>query len=179
MTATVALIAEVGWGQVTTRAIATRAGVPHGAVSYHFRGKDDLLRQAAIAGTLQALAEPLALARQARDVHEVLEGTLAWFASGGLRDPSTVLLLETLRQSMLDSALREPIATALRTFRAELTELVRRDQESGEVVAGPPAAGTAVLVAALMDGLLMHMILDPELDIANAAEAARTLLRGG
>ncbi len=30
------LIAERGWGQVTTRAIAERAGLPHGTVSYHF-----------------------------------------------------------------------------------------------------------------------------------------------
>jgi AcrR family transcriptional regulator len=33
---------------VTTRAVAERAGLPHGAVSYHFRGKQELLTEAAM-----------------------------------------------------------------------------------------------------------------------------------
>ncbi|MEO3827462.1 helix-turn-helix domain-containing protein [Actinomadura sp. B10D3] len=179
LTATAALIGEVGWGQVTMRAIAARAGVPHGAISYHFQGKDDLLRQAAIAGTLQALAEPLAMAQAAGDVREMFEGTLGWFAGGGLEDPSVALLLETVRQSSRDPSLREPLATEMRRFRAALTELVRRDQEQGAITADPPASGTATVVAALLDGLLLHLILDPELDLQGAAEAVRTLLRGG
>ena len=31
---------------MTTRAVAERAGLPHGAVSYHFRGKQELLTEA-------------------------------------------------------------------------------------------------------------------------------------
>ena len=42
------LIAESGWGRVTTRAVAARADLPHGAVSYHFRGKQELLTEAAL-----------------------------------------------------------------------------------------------------------------------------------
>lgn len=177
--ATVALIGELGWGQVTMRAIAARAGVPHGAISYHFQGKDDLLRQAAIAGTLQALAEPLAMAQAAGDVREMFEGTLGWFAGGGLEDPSVALLLETVRQASRDPSLRDPLATEMKRFRIALTELVRRDQEKGAITADTPAAGTATVIAALLDGLLLHLILDPELDLQGAAEAVRTLLRGG
>jgi AcrR family transcriptional regulator len=42
------LIGEVGWGRVTTRAVAARADLPHGAVSYHFHGKQELLTEAAL-----------------------------------------------------------------------------------------------------------------------------------
>ncbi|TDD80538.1 TetR/AcrR family transcriptional regulator [Actinomadura rubrisoli] len=174
-----ALIAEVGWGQVTTRAIAMRADVPHGAVSYHFQGKEDLLRQAAIAGTRQALAQPLEAARHATGVHEVLDGTFAWFTDGGLNDPTVVLLLETLRQSSRDPLLRAPIAEMLRAFRKALTDLARADQEKGDLVAGVSPSGTAALVAGLFDGLLLHLLLDPELDLHDAAGAVHTLLRGG
>ncbi|HEY7419656.1 MAG TPA: helix-turn-helix domain-containing protein [Ktedonobacteraceae bacterium] len=45
------LIAECGWGQVTTRAIAERASLPHGTVSYHFQGKQELLTEAALHAT--------------------------------------------------------------------------------------------------------------------------------
>ncbi len=31
-----------------TRAVAERAGLPHGTVSYHFRGKQELLTEAAL-----------------------------------------------------------------------------------------------------------------------------------
>ncbi|GAA1894479.1 TetR/AcrR family transcriptional regulator [Actinomadura bangladeshensis] len=177
--ATAALIAEVGWGRVTMRGIAARAGVPHGAISYHFQGKDDVLRQAAVAGTLRALAQPLAMAQAAESVQEMFEGTLGWFAVGGLQDPSAALLLETARQAARDPALREPLTAELRKFRAALTELVERNQREGRVAPGLPASGTATVVAALLDGLLLHLILDPELDLSDAAEAVRTFLRGG
>lgn len=177
--ATAALIAELGWGRVTMRAIAARAGVPHGAVSYHFTGKEELLRQAAVSGTLRALAQPLEMARAAGSVQEVFEGTLGWFAAGGPRDPSVALLLETVRQAARDPALREPLAAEMRTFRAALTELAERGRRDGGGAAGPPAAGTATVIAALLDGLLLHLILDPELDLSDAAEAVRTFLRGG
>src|SRR5918995_244018 len=55
MTAAVELIAEVGWGRVTTRAVAERAGLPHGSVSYHFRGKQELLTEAALTAFQEAV----------------------------------------------------------------------------------------------------------------------------
>ena len=55
MTAAAELIAELGWGRVTTRAVAERAELPHGAVSYHFRGKQELLAEAALHAFQQAI----------------------------------------------------------------------------------------------------------------------------
>lgn len=177
--ATIALIGEVGWGQITLRGVAARAGVRHGVVGYHFRGKEDLLGQAAIAATRQVLAEPLALARHADSIHQVYEGTVAWYASGGLTDPSVALLLEILRQGVHDPALREPIAAEFRTFRAALTDLIHRDQQQGTVDADVDAGAAAMVIAALLDGLLLHAIFDPELDVRGAADAVRTLLTRG
>jgi AcrR family transcriptional regulator len=176
--AAVALIGELGWGQVTTRAIATRAGVPHGAVGYHFNGKAELLREAAVEATMRALAEPIAMAGQADSVAGLVEGSLGWYASGGIADPSVALLLEVTREAVRDDALRESFAAVLREFRTSLTELVVRDQERGAVSPEASSVGTATLVAALLDGLLLHLILDPHLDIQATASAVRTLLGG-
>ena len=172
------LIAETGWCAVTTRAIATRAGVPHGAVSYHFTGRADLLRKAALEVTRAALAEPLALVGRAGSISEVLQGTFAWYAAGGLSDPSVALLLETAREAGRDEALRAPIATQLREYRAALADLVRRDQEHGALVPGVSAEGVAALTAALLDGLILHLVLDPELDTRPVATAILGLLGG-
>ena len=55
MAAAAELIAELGWGRVTTRAVAERAGLPHGSVSYHFQGKQELLTEAAMHAFQQAI----------------------------------------------------------------------------------------------------------------------------
>src|SRR5665213_3978801 len=41
-------IAEVGFGQASLARIAERIGISKGVISYHFAGKDDLIRQVAI-----------------------------------------------------------------------------------------------------------------------------------
>jgi AcrR family transcriptional regulator len=176
--ATVALIGELGWGKVTTRAIAARAGVPHGAVGYHFNGKNELLREAAVSATMRALGEPIAMARGADSVCGLVEGTLAWYAGGGISDPSVAVLLEVTREAVRDDTLRESFATVLRDFRTTLTDLVARDQARGAVSPEASSTGTATVVAALLDGLLLHLILDPHLDIQATASAVRTLLGG-
>jgi len=178
LNAAIGLIGEVGWGQVTTRGIATRAGVPHGAVSYHFSGKNDLLRAAALEAMVQVLGETLVLVRQAGSVREVLDGTFAWYASGALADPSVALLLEILREATRDEQLRVPVAEVLRDYRAALTELVRRDQAKGAVHPGVPPEAVASIVAGLLDGLLLHCTLDPDVDIPATAAAVHTLLGG-
>lgn len=176
--AAVALIGELGWGKVTTRAIAARAGVPHGAVGYHFNGKAELLREAAISATMRALGEPIAIAQQADSVAGLIEGTFSWYAGGGISDPSVALLLEVTREAVRDDTLRESFASVLRDYRVSLTDLVIRDQERGALFPGASSAGTATLVAALLDGLLLHLILDPHLDIQATVSAVRTLLGG-
>jgi AcrR family transcriptional regulator len=178
LAAAAALIAETGWCAVTTRAIAARAEVPHGAVGYHFNGKAELLREAALEATRESLAVPLALVGQAGSVSELLQGTFAWYADGGLTDPSVAQLLETAREAGRDEALRAPIAAQLREYRAALADLVRRDQQRGTLVAGVPADGVAALAAALLDGLILHLVLDPDLDTRPVATAILGLLGG-
>src|SRR5579863_3120226 len=41
-------IAEVGFAQASLARIAERIGISKGVISYHFAGKDDLIRQVAI-----------------------------------------------------------------------------------------------------------------------------------
>jgi TetR/AcrR family fatty acid metabolism transcriptional regulator len=41
-------IAELGYGQASLARIATRIGISKGVISYHFAGKDDLIKQIVI-----------------------------------------------------------------------------------------------------------------------------------
>jgi AcrR family transcriptional regulator len=175
MTAAAELIAELGWGRVTTRAVAQRAGLPHGAVSYHFRGKQELLTEAALHAFQQAV--PLAQFEALTTVDDLI-GLIA----RELSDPDAIdpvlsrLMLETMREAERDPALRERMAAMLGEYRRLIVSTVRADQKRGAVFTGAPPAAVATLLAAVGDGLLLHVLLDPELDTAPAIEALRAML---
>jgi AcrR family transcriptional regulator len=176
MAAAAELIAERGWGRVTTRAVAERAGLPHGTVSYHFRGKQALLSEAALHAFERAL--PLEQFAALESVDDFLG-----FVAAEVGDPEAIdpvlsrLMLEAMREAERDGALRERLGGLLGDYRRLLVEVVRADQERGAAFAGAPPEGLAALLAAAGDGLLLHILLDPALDSAGAVAALRALLQ--
>lgn len=175
LTAAAELIAELGWGRVTTRAVAERAGLPLGAVSYHFRGKQELLSQAALA-TVEGLfpMDELAAAESLAELIGLMTTSL------GERDSSESVLagvlVEALREAGRNPELAERMTALLAEYRRLLSELVRAEQRRGAVRTDADSAAVATLVAAAGDGLLLHALLDSEIDAAGAVQALRTLL---
>ncbi len=176
MAAAAELIAELGWGRVTTRAVAERAGFPHGSVSYHFRGKQELLTEAALHAFQQAIPADRFAALSTVD-------DLIGLIAAEVGDVETIdpvlsrLMLESMREAERDATLRERMGGMLGQYRELMIETVRADQERGAVFAGAPPAAIATLIAAVGDGLLLHVLLDPEVDTSGAIDALRALLR--
>jgi AcrR family transcriptional regulator len=165
--ATAALIAEAGWSGFSTRDIAARAGVTQGVVSYHWRSKDDLVREAALAATAASFEPVAAALREAPSVHEALERSLA-FVEAIRSEPMLMLLLfETMLHAARDERLREAQVALIRDFRAGLAAALAR-----EGVAEPELLAAAL--SAAWDGLFLHAVVDAEFD---AAEAGAALLR--
>ena len=76
---------------------------------------------------------------------------------------------------MSSSSSPEPIAPP--TVASELMiQAIRADQECGAVFTGAPADAIATLLGAVGDGLLLHALLDPGLDVHAALNALRALL---
>ncbi len=173
MRAAAELIAEAGWGRVTTRAMAARAGLPHGSVSYHFRGKQELLIEAALDAFQRAI--PLAEFEKRGTVDDLLE-LVAAELGGAMDSVLSRLMLEAMREAERDPALRERMGALLGEYRRLMVDAVRADQRRGIVFDGAPADAIATLVGAAGDGLLLHVVLDPGLDVAAAVEALRALL---
>jgi AcrR family transcriptional regulator len=170
------LIAELGWGRVTTRAVAERAGLPHGTVSYHFHGgKEELLIEAALAVIEQAFSrEEL---QQLRSVADVLQITAARITDLDAVDPVlSALAMEVMLEARRNPALRERMAAMTREFRQLLTELVRAEQEHRAISNNAPPAALATLILAAGDGLFLNAMVDPELDVSEALDALRKLL---
>ena len=175
LTAAAELIAEVGWGRVTTRAVAERAGLPHGAVSYHFRGKRELLGEAAMRAFSDALpAEAFAALTSLGDFIALLRAEIG--VPDAVDPVMSRLMMETLREAERDPWLRERMGEFMATYRRLIVDMVRHEQETGSLLAAVSAEGLATLLAAVGDGLLMHALLDPQLEVNAALDALNALL---
>jgi AcrR family transcriptional regulator len=169
------LVAELGWGRVTTRAVAERAGVPHGAVSYHFRGKQELL----IESCLAAFAEAVPVEEYAEQMSlDDLVDLVGAQVGRGLEEHAVLgrLMLEAMREAERDEVLRARLGAMVTQYRGELMAVVRAAQERGEVPATVSAEGVATLVTAVGDGLFLHALLDPQVDVAGTLATLRALL---
>jgi AcrR family transcriptional regulator len=176
LTAAAELIAEVGWGSVTTRAVATRADLPHGAVSYHFRGKQELLTAAALHVLEQAF--PIEEFKAMDSLSDVVSLMRAWL---GEQSAEAQLITRVGIEAMLESErnprLRERMAAMLRDFRGALAEIAATDQARGTAPAGTSPQALATLLGAVGDGLFLQARLDPDLDAARALDALGALLK--
>jgi AcrR family transcriptional regulator len=169
LAATAELIAEVGWSGFSTRDIAARAGVTQGVVSYHWRSKDDLVREAALAASAESL-EPVAVAlREAPSVRKALGRSLALVEAIRGEPALALLLFETMLQAGRDEQLREGLAEMLREFRAGLAAALEREGVSD-------AEPLAAALAAAWDGLFLHAVVDPELQVAPVGDVVLRLL---
>lgn len=170
--AAASLIVEVGWGQVSTRTVAQRAGVPAGAVHYHYSSVNALLR-AAVAPPLRALAGELTaelaeVVDLPTGIHRLVDAVAGRPADSG----EAVLLGEVLLQASRDATLRSEVADVLAQIRTELARWV------GHHRPGETAGPVAIVLAAALDALGMHRTIDPGLDLAGV-EAALLHLVGG
>jgi AcrR family transcriptional regulator len=166
---TAELIAQNGWSGFSTRDIAARAGVTQGVVTYHWRSKDELVREAALAAAAESLEPVAAALREGPTVRAALERMVVLIDAVRHQPALTALLFETMLHAGRDEPLRARLAVMVREFRAELSRALERED------ADDPDAQAAALAAAL-DGLLLHAVVDMDLDVAAAGAALLALL---
>src|SRR3954468_10984840 len=147
LSATAALIAERGWSGFSTREIAARAGVTQPVVSYHWRSKDELVREAALTAATDSLAPVFDALQAAPSAHAALADALGLIDAIRHEPALSALLFETMLHSGRDERLRAALVTLLRDFREHLAAALARDG-----VANPQTV--AVALSAALDGLL-------------------------
>ncbi len=171
LAATVALLGEVGWGQVTTRKVAHRANVNNALVHYYFGTKAKLLVEAATQVLLGQFGEPLALlANREVEVADAVAASVQWLGRADL-DPTQLRALAEITVN----GLAEPALVQLsRTMLAEGRALLAKRLEH-EGLDRDRAEGDAVIVFALLDGLLLHRIIDPDIRVDAVPKALAPL----
>ena len=171
--AAAALVAEVGWGGVTTRAVAARADVTVALLHYHFESKEALLREALLASleaVLLTVVEPLTTPGP---TIEALDAVVERLAGLDVDSPAAAILGEALVRAVRDPVVRDATRDELAAFRGLLADRLASDPSLRPAI--DPAA-TATVLAAALDGLLLHAFVDPSIDVRAAGRALAGLL---
>lgn len=110
---------------MTTRAVATEAGVPHGTVHYAFSSKEALLQAVVQADTDFAVQYFAAAARSGGSPGEVLAQAFAGYAERVIDDPQTELVLQELSlMAARDPALGQTFAPETDGYRQAMAGLL-------------------------------------------------------
>ncbi|ADD43548.1 TetR/AcrR family transcriptional regulator [Stackebrandtia nassauensis] len=166
LAATVALIGEKGWNAVSTRMVAERAGVRSGIVHYHFTSVAALLREASLGTVRQILTGFAPILRQYDDATAGIDSILDALDRYSGRDATSLLMFEAYLAATRDAELRAELSALVAEFRDLVADwLAERGQ------AAPRE--TAAVLAATLDGFVLHKALDPNL----SAEVFKPVLR--
>jgi AcrR family transcriptional regulator len=160
-------IAEVGYPAASFARIAERLGISRGLISYHFAGKDDLIRQVAIEiiGASRSYMLPRILAQTTgpATLRTYIESNLEF-----MRDHRNymVAILEIARNGGLTSGGRQrvdgrEVGVALRL----LEELLARLQSEGELRADFDPEVMALAIRAAIDAVPLRLAVNPDLDL--------------
>lgn len=166
------LIAELGWSAVSTRILAERAGVTPGLVHYHFPSLQAVLRDAALGMMSDLLSAAEADFENARTLDSGVDLMLRSLDAFTGTDPESLLFTETYLAATRDETLRRELIGLVTEFRQQLARWL------AELGAHAPDDTASVLAAAL-DGLVLHRALNPELTTSMVAPLLRRLITSG
>jgi AcrR family transcriptional regulator len=174
--AAVVLVAERGWDAVTTRQIAERAGVNQGLIHYHFRSKDHLLHAAFERALRETFAEPGAALARATNLRAAIADMVRGLEPGEEAESLALFSVEAMARGARDDEIRRSMAEMLAEFRQQIAGRIASGQWRGELSADLDAVGTATVLGALLDGLGLHVLIDPSINIERTAVAAAQLV---
>jgi DNA-binding transcriptional regulator YbjK len=169
LAAAVELIPEVGWNAVTTRLVASRAGVRPGLVHYHFDSLPALLRAAVVTVLDDVLGGPLAAMTTAPDPAEGVMAALREMDGFQGDDPVSVLVTEAYLAATRDPELHAVMSRIVVDTRAAIAAWLRNHGT-------PQAEAAAELVCAFFDGVVLHRALGPVPPAEAYLEPLRRLL---
>ena len=173
--ATVALMAEIGIDRVRTRAVAERAGVNPALVHYHFGSMSSLVLEAAEYALIHELGPSIDAFASGSTIQDGIEAILGWIEDEG-RTPGSTILAEAMVKSTRDPAFRDWSTHASQRFRGLILERLQLALDEGQVDRSLDLESTAVLLAAALDGLLFHRLVDATLDVSQTHALFESML---
>ncbi|MFC4138634.1 MULTISPECIES: TetR/AcrR family transcriptional regulator [unclassified Microbacterium] len=168
--AAASLIPEVGWGGVSSRRVAERAGVSTGVIHYYVASIEELRRVAAVGRIRLFFLDRINVALTEQDPIDAVETLLRALSQTEPHDPELLLLYESLVAANRDEQLRDEIGASLAELRDRLCDWFA---ERG--IASPRAV--AVTLTAAIDGYLLQRSMDPALEPDSLIEGLVGMMR--
>lgn len=162
LTAAQAVIARVGWAGASSRTIAAEAGVNLALINYHFGSKAELLHAALDAAVLRLESEAPPPSSRRHPLEDAVSS-----AEHIAEHMEARVLLAACVEATRDPALARIVTEKLAALRAMVLAMIGGRRSD---------TGLATLVAAALDGLLLHRAIDPGTDVQGAARALGKLL---
>jgi AcrR family transcriptional regulator len=166
------LVPEVGWGAVSTRLVADRAGVNPALVHYHFSSVADLLREAVMRTARDAVLGLVDVLSQSTDVSAGVDTLFGFLRPYTGNDPASLLMVEGFLAATREEGLRAEFATLIEEIRQRLADWLAACGHPDPVV-------SAGVFAALIDGLLLHRSVLPEMDFDAYRRTVTRMLSAG
>jgi TetR/AcrR family transcriptional regulator, fatty acid metabolism regulator protein len=163
--AAIETFASAGYARASLARIAKRAGISKSVISYHFRGKDELVREVikeAIAKANGVMLPRISAQRSyAAALRAYIESNLAFMAAY----PNHVVALLNISTAAYMGRREDPnAAVGIAHAVGELEELLRRGQRAGEFRDFAPRA-MAVTIRHAIDAVPLMLATDHKLDI--------------
>jgi len=181
----VAVMTEQGVGAVTTRAVTSKAGLPHGSFHYCFDSKADLFGAMlgqelgrSLAAAFEPPVEPLA------PVDRIAAGLRTRLDLVRERPSYFLALAELTALSHRDPELRDLARWEQGEYRREVTRNVEEWSAADGLSWSAPTASIAALIIAVSDGIASSWLSDRDDDAAAealglAARALSSLIEEG
>lgn len=158
-------IEQIGYARTTARDVAAAAGVSLGAIGYHFGSKEELLNEAIAEGFRDWTASfaPLVSESADRGITAVAGQAIPQlFRLMETSRPLLIAFIEAMAQAEHVPALRAQLAEQYRQSRATAVEMIASTVGPQLEAACISTATTGSLVLALVDGLMMQYLVDPD-----------------
>jgi len=168
------LFTAQGFRGASLDAVAAEVGISRQGVLHYFPSKTHLLL-----GVLDLRDETTVERAEARGTTDLADGLIG-VVTDNQREPDLVRLYTVLAAESVapEHPGHDRFQERYRNVRAVLTQAIGDAQEAGQLGTGIDAANLATLLTAVMDGLQLQFLLDPEsVDMVEPLSALLTLLR--
>ena len=164
LTAAAKVITERGLAETRISDIADRAGVSPGLILYYFESKDRLLSDALTYTNDRFYLETSRELRRIPDARSQLDRFIELSVPGLLpefeRLEEWALWIEIWVRALRDQEMAKDREVLDKRWRAQIADIVRRGQESGEFPVPDDPHDLALRLGALIDGLAIQVLMN-------------------